>query len=238
MPCPPCRNPRCILARLGRGASSARVRRGNCGYAEGDFMRTPYVPETARRILCVFPRYAPSFGTFQHAYPLFGGRVRAFMPPQGLLVIAAYLPETWPVRFVDENIAPASAADFRWADVVLVSGMHVQRGQIEDIIRRAHETDRTVVLGGPSVSACPEDYPDADVLHVGELGDATDAIIRRIDADACRPAAQLRLETVERLPLADFPRPAYGLVALRQYFLASVQFSSGCPYLCEFCDIP
>ena len=61
--------------------------------------------ETVRRILCVFPRYTSSFGTFEHAYPLTDG-VKGFMPPQGLLVIAAYLPANWPVRFVDENIAP------------------------------------------------------------------------------------------------------------------------------------
>jgi len=201
-------------------------------------MRTRYVPETSRRILCVFPRYAPSFGTFQHTYPLFGRRIRAFMPPQGLLVVAAYLPERWQVRFIDENIAVALAADFLWADAVLVSGMHVQRGQIEDIIRRAHASDRVVVLGGPSVSGCPEYYPDADILHVGELGDATDALIRHLDAQTSRPHGQLRFETAERLPLAEFPRPAYALVALRQYFIASIQFSSGCPYLCEFCDIP
>ena len=66
-------------------------------------MRTPYAPARPRRVLCVFPEYARSFGTFQHSYPLFGGRVRAFMPPQGLLVTAAYLPAGWDVRFVDEN---------------------------------------------------------------------------------------------------------------------------------------
>jgi hypothetical protein len=62
-------------------------------------MRTPYSPTTVRNILCVFPRYTPSFGTFHHAYALLGG-VRAFMPPQGLLLIAAYLPKSWRVRFV------------------------------------------------------------------------------------------------------------------------------------------
>jgi len=177
-------------------------------------MRTRYVPETSRRILCVFPRYAPSFGTFQHAYPLFGRRIRAFMPPQGLLVVAAYLPERWQVRFIDENIAGARAADFRWADAVLVSGMHVQRGQIEDIIRRAHASDRPVVLGGPSVSGYPEYYPHADILHLGELGDATGALIRHLDAQTLRSPGQLRFETAERLPLPEFPRPAYDLVAL------------------------
>src|SRR2546422_10936028 len=101
-------------------------------------MRTPYTPATSRRILCVFPEYAKSFGTFQHSYPLFGGRVTAFMPPQGLLVIAAYLPDSWEVRFVDENSRPATASDVAWADAVFTSGMHIQRGQIIDIIRRAH----------------------------------------------------------------------------------------------------
>src|ERR671924_1857738 len=107
------------------------------GYAGSVAMRTPYVPTHERRILCVYPRYARSFGTFHHAYPFFGGRVRAFMPPQGLLVVAAYLPEGWDVRFVDENSGPACEADLRWADVVFVSGMHVQREQIHDVIARA-----------------------------------------------------------------------------------------------------
>src|SRR5215510_15047548 len=92
-------------------------------------MRTPHVPERSRKILCVSPRYAPSFGTFQHSYPFFGRRVRAFMPPQGLLVIAAYLPPSWSVRFVDENSRAATPADFQWADAVFVSGMHIQRAQ-------------------------------------------------------------------------------------------------------------
>jgi radical SAM superfamily enzyme YgiQ (UPF0313 family) len=201
-------------------------------------MRTRYSPTNPRRILCVFPRYARSFGTFQHAYPLFGGRVRAFMPPQGLLVIAAYLPASGEVRFVDENSRRATPADFRWADAVLTSGMHIQRGEILDIVERAHAEGKPVVLGGPSVSGCPEWYPEADVLHVGELGDATDRLIEYLDGARGRPRHQARFETTARLPLADFPAPAYDLIRLREYFIASIQFSSGCPYTCEFCDIP
>jgi hypothetical protein len=119
-----------------------------------------------RRVLCVFPRYAPSFGSFEFSYPLTDG-VRAFMPPQGLLVIAAVLPAAWQVRFIDENIASATHDDFAWADVVFVSGMHVQRRQMDDIRRRAHALDKVTVLGGSSVSACPEHYPDFDYLHIG-----------------------------------------------------------------------
>ena len=200
-------------------------------------MRSPLSPHSTRRILCVFPAYTPSFGTFSHAYPLFG-RVRAFMPPQGLLLIAAYMPEKWPVRFIDENIAPASAADFAWADVVVVSGMHVQAPQIHDIARRARAAGKVTALGGPSVSSTPEVYPDFDYLHVGEIGDATDRLIARLDDDCTAPPAQERFETVERLPLSDFPVPAYHLIDLGRYLLGSLQFSSGCPYRCEFCDIP
>ena len=189
-----------------------------------------------RKVLCVFPRYAPSFGTFEKIYPFVG--VRAFMPPQGILVIAAYMPASWDVRFMDENLRPAGAADFEWAEAVFVSGMHIQRGQINDINRRAHAHGKVTILGGPSVSGCPEYYPDFDYLHVGELGDATDDLIRRLETSVARPLQQIRLETKERVPLNEFPVPAYHKTDLSKYFLGSVQFSSGCPYRCEFCDIP
>src|SRR5262245_59187851 len=200
-------------------------------------MRTPVKVAHTRRVLCIFPAYAPSFGTFSHAYKLMPG-VRAFMPPQGLLLIAAYMPATWPVRFVDENIAPASAADLAWADVVLVSGMHIQAPQIRDIHARVRAAGKVMALGGPSVSASPELYPDAEYLHIGELGDATDRMIACFDASVRPPPTQVRFETGERVALYDFPVPAYDLIPLRSYLMLTLQFSSGCPYRCEFCDIP
>ncbi len=200
-------------------------------------MRTSIPVRNRRRVLCVFPHYTPAFGTFNHAYRLMKG-VRAFMPPQGLLLIAAYMPQSWPVRFIDENIRRATAAEFAWADVVVVSGMHVQAPQIHDIAERAHAAGKPVVLGGPSVSASPEIYPEIDYIHIGEMGDATDRIIARLDEGAARPPAQMRFETRERLPLQDFPIPAYDLIPLKHYLMLTLQFSSGCPYLCEFCDIP
>ncbi len=195
------------------------------------------VSPSLRRILCVFPRYSPSFGTFEYAYPLTDG-VQAFMPPQGLLLIAASLPAGWEVRFIDENIRAATDEDFLWADAVFVSGMHIQRPQINDICRRAHEHDLAVALGGPSVSACPDYYPNFDYLHVGELGDATYELFRRLGRDSSRPDRQVILTTRERRDMAEFPLPAYELIPLERYFIGSIQFSSGCPYQCEFCDIP
>lgn len=193
--------------------------------------------KSRRRILCIFPRYARSFGTLHYAYPLLGG-VRAFMPPQGLLLIAASIPREWDVRFVDENMSAATDEEFAWADAVFVTGMHVQRETINDVNERAHRFGKVTVLGGPSVSACAEWYPDFDILHIGELGDATDALYAHLDELAGRPREQIRVITADRTPLSEFPVPAYHLVNIRHYFLASVQFSSGCPYRCEFCDIP
>jgi hopanoid C-2 methylase len=190
-----------------------------------------------RRILCVFPAYTPAFGTFAHAYRLMHN-VRAFMPPQGLLLIAAYMPEHWPVRFVDENIARASAEDFAWADAVFVSGMHIQAPQIHDIARRAKAAGKVTALGGPSVSSAPEMYAEYDYLHMGELGDGTNRLVAQLDETCAPPQAQVRFQTKERLPLPDFPIPAYHLVPLARYLMCTLQFSSGCPYLCEFCDIP
>jgi radical SAM superfamily enzyme YgiQ (UPF0313 family) len=197
---------------------------------------TAHLSQTVRRVLLVFPRYSPSFGTFEYAFPLVGAK--AFMPPQGLLVIAAALPSHWRVRFVDENLRPASARDFAWAEVVFVSGMHIQRGQINDINRRAHDAGATTVLGGPSVSASPEYYPEFDYLHLGELGDATEVLFARLESDPGRPPSQVVLSTAQRRGLTDFPQPAYELADLRRYFMGSIQFSSGCPFDCEFCDIP
>lgn len=205
--------------------------------ASEDTTWSRYIPRYQRRILCIFPKYSRSFGTFHYAYPLLN-QVRAFMPPQGILVVAAYLPQNWEVRFIDENINPASQADYQWADVVIVSGMHIQRPHINQINELAHRWGKITIVGGPSVSGCPEYYPDFDILHLGELGDATDDMIKYIDQHTERPAQQIRFETKERLPLSEFPVPAYHLLNLNRYFLANIQFSSGCPYRCEFCDIP
>jgi radical SAM superfamily enzyme YgiQ (UPF0313 family) len=196
-----------------------------------------FTPRNKRKVLLAFPRYSYSFGTFNHAFPLMGD-VKGFMPPQGILVITALIPKEWEIKFVDENIARVTPEEFAWADVVFVSGMHIQRHRIHDITRRAHDAGKVVALGGPSVSSAPDYYPDVDLLHCGEAGDATLRLFQRIDETVERPAEQIIFRTVERLPMSDFPVPAYHRINIRDYLLGSVQFSSGCPYTCEFCDIP
>ncbi len=195
-----------------------------------------FKPKHRRRVLLVFPRYAKSFGTFDHAFALLG--VRAFMPPQGVLLIAALLPREWDIKFVDENVRPVRSDELDWADVVFLSGMHVQRARINELNQRAHRSGKLTVLGGPSVSAAPEFYPEVDVLHCGEAGDATGRLFEHLDHTADRPPKQLVFRTAERLPLSEFPSPAYELLQVDHYLMGSIQFSSGCPFACEFCDIP
>src|SRR5204863_1062843 len=103
---------------------------------------------------------------------------------------------------------------------------------------RAHAVDLAVAIGGPSVSACPDYYPSFDYLHVGELGDATNELLARLAQDPSRPAQQVVLTTKDRLSMTEFPIPAYELAEVKKYLIGSIQFSSGCPYQCEFCDIP
>jgi radical SAM superfamily enzyme YgiQ (UPF0313 family) len=195
-----------------------------------------FTPKQRRRILCVSPKFSRSFGTFNHTFPIMN--VKGFMPPQGLLLVAGLIPEGWDVRFVDENVAAAEPADFEWADVVFTSGMHIQRERIRDIIRRAHAAGKPVALGGPSVSSAPYYYPEADFLHIGEAGDGTLRMFEHVDESARRPEGQLKFHNPDRLPMEQFPTPAYHLVQVADYLLGSIQFSSGCPFTCEFCDIP
>jgi radical SAM superfamily enzyme YgiQ (UPF0313 family) len=196
-----------------------------------------FKPINKRKILLAFPRYSYSFGTFNHAFPLMGD-VKGFMPPQGILVVTAMIPKEWEVKFIDENIARVTPEEFLWADAVFISGMHIQRNRIHDLTRRAHDAGKVVALGGPSVSSAPDYYPDVDLLHCGEVGDATLRLFQHLDETIERPEKQIIYRTVERLPMSEFPTPAYDRINVRDYLLGSVQFSSGCPYTCEFCDIP
>jgi hopanoid C-2 methylase len=101
--------------------------------------------------------------------------------------MAALLPREWDIKFVDENVRPVRSDELDWADVVFLSGMHVQRARINELNQRAHRAGKLTVLGGPSVSAAPEFYPEVDVLHCGEAGDATWRLFEHLDQTVERP---------------------------------------------------
>ena len=186
----------------------------------------------------VYPRFdGHHVVSFAGMVPFYPGR-RTVMPPLGLLTFAGCLPSDWPVRLIDENVQPLAEADLRWADVVALSGMHPQRRRIQEILRQANALGKLTVLGGPSVSITPECYPQANLLHIGELGDGTAQLLDFLGTGPGKPARQLVFETGEKTPLDEQPLPVWRLLDVHRYLVMPLQFSVGCPYRCEFCDIP
>ena len=187
-------------------------------------MRTSYRPTHRRRdpVRVSTIRAARSAPSSMRTSSSAGGCGRSCRP-QGLLVVAAYLPETWTVRFVDENSRPATPEDFEWADAVFVV-RHAHPAGADPRHHRAARTahGRPAIVGGPSVSGCPEYYPDADILHVGEIGDATDRLIEHLDRTPGRPAEPAavrdgRAAAAGRLPDAGLRADPAARVLHRQH---------------------
>ncbi len=190
------------------------------------------------RVLLVYPRFFQDhLVNFAYMSPFYPGR-HAVMPPLGLLTFAGCLPAEWEVRLIDENIESARPADLDWADVVALSGMHPQRDRINQLLTQAGEMGKLTILGGPSASITPEFYPTADVLHIGELGDGTTKLIEWLGQRPARPERQLVFENTQKTSMDDQPLPALKLIDVNRYVVMPLQSSVGCPYQCEFCDIP
>ena len=191
-----------------------------------------------QRILLIYPRFVKShLLNYEFMAPFMPGK-RGVMPPTGLMVVAAlFEKEGWEVRIHDENIEPVPPALYDWADVIGLSGMHQQREKIVEHIEIGNARNKLTVVGGSSVNICPEYYPGADVLHIGELGDATYELVCFLRT-AQKPAQQVRFQVRDKAALDDQPMPALHLVDVNRYLLVPVQFSVGCPFTCEFCDIP
>jgi radical SAM superfamily enzyme YgiQ (UPF0313 family) len=182
-------------------------------------------------VLLVYPLFTDSYWSFRHA--LWLENRRSAFPPLGLLTVAAMLPRTWHRRLVDMNIQSLRNADLAWADVVFVSGMTIQAPSMEQVIRRCKEMGKRVVVGGPYVSSTPELVPDADHVFVGEVEPTLSEFVRDLEAGNPRRV----YETVERPDLTTSPVPEFELLAMDQYLAMPIQYSRGCPFRCEFCDI-
>jgi radical SAM superfamily enzyme YgiQ (UPF0313 family) len=184
------------------------------------------------RILLVAPRHPETFWSFKHVLPFVGKRTAD--PPLGLLTVAAMLPRAWECRLVDLNVERLGDEDIRWADLVMLSAMLVHRESVLEVSGRCRAAGKPVVAGGPLFR--PEvldDYPDIDTFVVGEAEETIGELIADLRAD--RPG---RLYEAGRYPdITRTPIPRWDLIDLRRYASLSVQFSRGCPYNCEFCDI-
>ena len=183
------------------------------------------------RILLVSPHTPDTFWSFKHALRFVSRR--ASMAPLGLLTVAAMLPPEWELKLVDLNVARLKDEDLFWADYVLLGAMIVQKDSVHEIAARCAALKKTVIAGGPLFTTGHEAFPEIKHFVLGEA----EEIMPRVVADM----RSRKLETIYQAPhrpdLTHTPVPRWDLIKFRHYVTMSVQFSRGCPFDCEFCDI-
>ncbi len=183
------------------------------------------------RILLVYPEFPDTFWSFKHALKFI--RKKAASPPLGLLTVAAMLPSEWDIRLIDLNVTSLTQADLAWADYVFVSAMIVQRDSARAVIARCKEASVKVVAGGPLFTMEHERFPDVDhfVLNEAEL------TLPPFLADLADGRAERVYRTREFPDVQQTPAPLWELVNLKHYDTVSLQFSRGCPFNCDFCNV-
>lgn len=183
------------------------------------------------KILLLYPKVAETFWSFKHALRVVG-RKSAF-PPLGLLTIAAMLPASWEKRLVDMNVKELTDNDLRWADYVFISAMIAQERSTRQVIERCRQLGVRMVGGGPLFLAYPEDFKEVDHLLLGE-GEVTLPLFLR---DLRQGTAKPLYRSSDHPSLENTPIPLWDLIDFSDYVTMSIQYSRGCPFNCEFCDI-
>jgi radical SAM superfamily enzyme YgiQ (UPF0313 family) len=189
---------------------------------------------TLMKVLLVYPRFPKSFWSFDKTLELVN--LKAQLPPLGLITVAAILPQSWEFKLVDRNVRAVSDEEWAWADLVVVSAMIVQRPDFIKSIQTAKRFGKLVAVGGPYPTALPQEAKEAGadflVLDEGEitLPMFVAAVERGDTSGIFRSDGQKPDVTIT-------PIPRYDLLQLDAYAEMSVQFSRGCPFQCEFCDI-
>ena len=183
------------------------------------------------KALLVYPEFPDTYWSFRHALK-FEGRQSAF-PPLGLLTVSAMLPRAWERRLVDMNVRRLSEADIEWADIVFASAMIVQKESLERVVAMCKARGKRTVVGGPYVSTSAEHLPEADHIFVGEAETTLPDFLRDFESGD----AKRIYRAAERPALNLTPTPDFRLAELGRYSAMSVQYSRGCPFQCEFCDI-
>src|SRR2546425_3480693 len=183
------------------------------------------------KVLLINPEFPDTYWSFRHALPF--ERKRCAFPPLGLLTVSALLPKSWERCLVDLNVHALKSADIEWADMVFVTGMLVQKESLHQAVRRCKAKGKRVVLGGPYVTTTIEDLPEADHIFVGEAETTLPQFVNDLE----RGEAKRTYRAVERPPLSTTPVADFHLAEMKRYSAMSVQYSRGCPFNCEFCDI-
>jgi radical SAM superfamily enzyme YgiQ (UPF0313 family) len=182
-------------------------------------------------ILLVCPEYPDTFWSFKHALRFVSKK--AGQPPLGLLTVASLLPVEWEKKLVDLNLTSLSTVDLRWADYVFLGGMSVQSESARAVIAQCNEAGTKVVAGGPLFTARHEEFPGVDHFVLNEAELTLPPFLE--DLRNGRPGHMYT--TTAWASLDTTPLPMWELIDMDQYATMNLQYSRGCPYDCEFCDI-
>jgi radical SAM superfamily enzyme YgiQ (UPF0313 family) len=184
-------------------------------------------------VLMIYPRFgAGTFWNFAAACELFNARYPT--TPLGLITVAALLPTTWTIRLIDRNTEVLADGDFEWADLVMTGGMLPQYFDTIEIIDLCRARQKPVVVGGPGVTSVPDLYSKADFQVLGEAEGIIDEFITAWESGARQGVFEAEKFTID---VTKSPVPRFDLLKVENYLYVGVQFSRGCPFTCEFCDI-
>jgi len=184
------------------------------------------------RILLLYPKFPKTFWSFKYALPFIGKKV-AF-PPLGLLTVAALLPEEWEKRLIDLNIRKLNEKDLNWADFVFISAMVVQKESVKEIISQVKRFNKKIIAGGPLFTTGYEEYlNDIDHFILGEAEVTLPLFLRDFKSGNLKKIYQSK----QWPDIRQTPLPIWELIDMKKYASMSIQFSRGCPFNCEFCDI-
>jgi len=183
------------------------------------------------KILLVYPQYPDTFWSFKHALKFISKK--APFPPLGLLTVAAMLPGEWEKKLVDMNVTALSDEDIRWADYVFISAMVVQRDSVKETITRLKKLSTKIVAGGPLFTTGHEEFDGVDHFVLGEAEVTLHSFLEDLDKGCAKPI----YASNERPDISETPIPLWSLINMKHYSSMNVQYSRGCPYNCEFCDI-
>ena len=183
------------------------------------------------KILLVYPSYPDTFWSFTHALRFISKK--AAFPPLGLLTVAAMLPAEWEKKLVDMNATTLSDEDIKWADYVFISAMVVQRDSVEEVISRCNRLNAPIVAGGPLFTTGYDEFEGVDHFVLGEA----EVTLPLFLDDLARGTPKPLYENDECPEIDNTPLPLWSLINMKLYSSMSIQYSRGCPFDCEFCDI-
>jgi len=183
------------------------------------------------KILLVYPQYPDTFWSFRYALKFVSKK--AASPPLGLLTVAAMLPSEWEKKLVDMNTTTLTDEHLKWADYVFISAMVVQKDSVKEVITRCKDFKAKIVAGGPLFTTEYEEFDGIDHFVLNEAEITLPPFLEDLE----KGCAQHIYTSDERPDITKTPIPLWSLINMKKYSTMNIQYSRGCPFNCEFCDI-